>query len=645
MSPLKPDEVEKIHEDLKAAPKKCTSYLLVAILVCILGFVMHGYLFRTGEKLADKGRESEQQSKPGPEIDQHTTGNQSPNIVSGGGDVTVIYEERRPETEELENIVVHPKQVSFTRTRKSGFTSFTVVNEADNTQFNFDVQLVLTNLNNLFEKVSVKAKGKRHDAYDLDVDEQLTIPTDVLILENVPDGAGNNTITMRFTALDPKERRGFQVNYECTNVEIMKEQGALILPLKVALLGELGSIRVEGDRGELLVHVPIDEDRIKHMPDRATMKRWSRQNEFLKSAVEYWYEGNYEKSAIMFEKAFGLGTDTKNLAYDYGRCLFRIGQFKKALLVWDSVPESEEHKYLDLLRGSALYILGRHDDAILYLERAVHTLKPSDPKYWPSKAILILSGRHNSTVEQFFEESQRFCDRIDQQLSDLQEPIGEKAGKNGIDSVRNTPGVASRKEAGFVIMAQLAKTLGRNKRFQDSLKIAYKAAEYLQGKSQSVLDINERVYLQFLGDLTRSLKNVEAENREPKRLNALLESIETDNLELGADTIADMAMLIRSFYGDSKTTRALKKGKFQITYLCRVNADRGLKRVYVDSSSYLLGQKQIDFNGEKEYVFNQTITLNRDLVLDARPYCKLHVENILGNKNTPSSLYPFIFAL
>jgi len=89
-------------------------------------------------------------------------------------------------------------------------------------------------------------------------------------------------------------------------------------------------------------------------------------------------------------------------------------------------------------------------------------------------------------------------------------------------------------------------------------------------------------------------------------------------------------MLIRSFYGDSKSIRQVKKANFKIIYRVKAVSGYGLKSLSIESPNYLLGKKEINIGGNKEYRYDQVITINPEVVLKEKPYFRTTIEDING---------------
>jgi hypothetical protein len=61
---LKPNELEKIHEELKAEPRKKSPYIIGAIILFILAALALGFFTKIGERLAFWGPEPGKPLKP-----------------------------------------------------------------------------------------------------------------------------------------------------------------------------------------------------------------------------------------------------------------------------------------------------------------------------------------------------------------------------------------------------------------------------------------------------------------------------------------------------------------------------------------------------------------------------------------------------
>ena len=471
----------------------------------------------------------------------------------------------------------------------------------------------------------------------------MSFPFDVQYGYNIPNERGENTIKIRIAKLASTESRTFQIAYECNNVQIVKDKGPLVLPLRVVNLAELGSTNIERiGLGKYQIVVPVEKSTADYMPDRETMEKRSEQNKCLKAAVEYAHAKDYSNAAKMFEKAIEVIPESRpKLAFNYGLCLYKDEAFEKALNIWELVPKSELHKYLDVYRGLASWVLGRRADAVTFMEKAIKDIEPTDAEHWRARAILVFARTASSGTDQFTQEADRFCEEIDKAVRFFTEKA-EKPSSGSSDQALGE--VRKRQEAAFYVLMVLAEKFNRRHKFQESLETAYRAAEYLKGKSQLLFYIDEAAYLSFLETLVSALKNVKVKNRELPRLNTLLSQIEQYSVSQGEQKIADMAMLIRGFYVDGETIRPVKKDVFRLTYVAKCNDDTGLKNLYAESSSYLLGNKRIGLKREKKYMFSESMSIGPDVALSEKPYFRIRVEDVDGNTSPWIDIFPFIVA-
>lgn len=541
-------------------------------------------------------------------------------------------------------LVVHPEKITFLRESKRAYSLFTVANNSmHKTFFNVEIEVLLTGIDWLFEKIDIKLNEPPDERFRVKVTDGFTPYMGVSIVSNIPNKNGEYTTRIRIAKLGFGETKTFLVTYRSDNPQITKSKGFLTLPLKLYAVPELAPPSALIKDGKILLMFPVDEGTARHMPNKELMYTRSQHNQYLKKAMEHYYAEEYDQAAAMFGRVFTEKPEHPHIAFNCGFCLYKSAKFEEALEVWMSVPETEEHKNLNFYRGDSLFWLQRYDEAIPYLEDFISILEPNDAAHLAARVRLVNAKTHNSAFQELAKESHKFCDTIDKEIMNLKEQLKKPSVKTVARSIPSV--ITTKQEAAFTIMMTLMERAGQERRLRESLDAGYRGARYLKGKSQELFTVDERAYLRFLKNLTSSLNNLPVELRKHSALSSLLEEIEKHNIRQGEQTIADMAMLIRAFYGDAKGLRSVKKGEYLLTYLCKVNDDKGLKYLYIESPSYLIGTKTVDLGSEKEYLYRECVRISTDVPISEKPFFRVGAENVSGKKSAQVDIYPFIEAI
>lgn len=91
----------------------------------------------------------------------------------------------------------------------------------------------------------------------------------------------------------------------------------------------------------------------------------------------YYTQGMYIKAAQTYENYLELDPDSRVAYNNLGASYLLSGKFEKALNAWEESASSEAESNI----GYALYLLGRYEEAVVYVQRSVDEV-PSDHRRW-----------------------------------------------------------------------------------------------------------------------------------------------------------------------------------------------------------------------------------------------------------------------
>ena len=363
----------------------------------------------------------------------------------------------------------------------------------------------------------------------------------------------------------------------------------------------------------------------------------------FKKARMYMSAGDYKKAANLFEEIYEIKPDYPTLALYYSTCLNRIGEKEEALAVKLSIPPNEKYIFLNSDIAGLLFNLKRYKESVKYFELALNDFKRSDNRYWYSRVFLIIAKNKEMSINHFINDVDEFVEVVDNDLLNLDSFKVKKDTKYEIDNneVRNE--IIGRKLSAFLLLYEVSlKIFHKKNNYNESLNYALRAADYLEGPVFGIANnffdsikrefyyIDKQFYLKFLQNLSLILWHVNNRDYTISKLNSIMERIEKHNNNSMNQEISDFAMLIRSFYGDFKSIRQVKKTNFKIIYSIICESGSGLKSLSIESPNYLLGKKEINIEGDKKYRYEQVININPEVVLKEKPYFRATFEDING---------------
>jgi len=356
------------------------------------------------------------------------------------------------------------------------------------------------------------------------------------------------------------------------------------------------------DRDITINPLPIPKD-IKTPPPLGILEFDSK----YKRARSYLLAGDYNKAAELFKSLYEIKPDYPTLALYYGACLSRIGKKEEALAAYLSIPPNEKYKFINSDIAGILFNLKRYKESVKYFKLALNDYKRSEVLYWDSRAYLILAKNKETSVDQFINDVDEFVEIVDNDLINLDGYKFKKNTKYEIDNdeVRNS--IVGRKLTAFILLYEVSlKIFHKKKDYSKSLNYALRAADHLEcpvyrvehffgsiQKDRQSYRIDKQFYLKFLQNLSLILWHVKNRDYNMSKLNSIMERIECFNNNSKNQEISDFAMLIRSFYGDSKSIRQVKKANFKIIYSMEEVSGGGWKILSIESPNYLLGKKKL----------------------------------------------------
>lgn len=104
---------------------------------------------------------------------------------------------------------------------------------------------------------------------------------------------------------------------------------------------------------------------------KADPRNWSAQN---KLGLAYLAAGATEKSVVCLEKAAKLNPKSAEVQNNYGLVLMRVGRTEEAVTAFEAAIDDLTYRRPSLPLsnlGHALYVLGRHEEAVQVLDQAV----------------------------------------------------------------------------------------------------------------------------------------------------------------------------------------------------------------------------------------------------------------------------------
>ena len=390
--------------------------------------------------------------------------------------------------------------------------------------------------------------------------------------------------------------------------------------------GDQSPVNIAG-RDLIINQLPIPKD-IKNPPPLGKLEFDSN----YKRARSYMLAGNYKKAADLFKPIYEIKPDYPTLALHYGDCLARVGNKEEALAVWLSIPPNEKYIFKNFNTGILLYDLKRYRESVHYFKLAQNDFKRNDCRYWNSRAFFIVAKNEETSLEHLISDVNEFTEVVDNDVRNLINYKVKKDTKYELDKKEALSEILGRNSSAFYLLYIISWDLFCKRNIHsESLDYALSAAEHLNGPVFGCpLTITKQYYLNFLQHLSHLLCYEENKDYNKSKLNLLMEKIEKQNNNKKNQEISDFAMLIRSFHGDSKSIRPVKKANFEITYAMNIRDNSGIKSITIESPKYLLGREEINIDGKKKYHYEQVITINPKVVLIEKPYFRTTVENING---------------
>ena len=348
--------------------------------------------------------------------------------------------------------------------------------------------------------------------------------------------------------------------------------------------------------------------------------------------------GDYNKAADLFKVIYEIKPDYSTLALYYGDALFNIGKIKEALAAFLSIPPNEIYPFKNINIGLCLFRLRRFEESAKYFELAQKDFNKHDCAYWDARAYYIKAKDQSASIQTFINDVNKFTEIVDNDIRNLTNFKVKKDTAYEIDKKEILNEILSRKVGAFLLLYDVSRWFSfEKKNFSESLNYALKAADHLDGPVRGcVLSIKNESYIKFLTYLSGLLCLSDKSDQTYYKINSIMEKIEDLNSGIRYkgytnQDIADYAMLIRSFHGDTKAIRPVKEADFEIIYSADLSFNRGIKFLYIESPSYLLGRKKINIEGKKKYHLEQVININPKVVLNEKPYFRISVEDNYGN--------------
>ena len=330
-----------------------------------------------------------------------------------------------------------------------------------------------------------------------------------------------------------------------------------------------------------------------------------------------------------------------------------VGKKEEALAAFLSIPPTEKYNFINSAIAGILFNLKRYKESVKYFKLALNDYKKSEVLYWDCRAFLIIAKNKDTPIDAFVKDVDEFVEVIDNDIRNLSSYEVKKDTKYEIDKNETRNAILARKYNAFNLLYEVS--LGifhKKKNYSESLNYALRAADHLEGpvfavghsffrnqKEREFYKIDKQFYLKFLQNLSLILWHANDRDYNKSKLNSIMERIEKHNNSEKNQEISDFAMLIRSFYGDSKSIRNIKKANFKIIY--SMMAKNGWKILSIESSNYLLGKKDIDIKDNKKYRYEQVINISPKVVLNEKPYFRVTLEDIKGRK-THFNPHPWI---
>ena len=352
-----------------------------------------------------------------------------------------------------------------------------------------------------------------------------------------------------------------------------------------------------------------------------------------KRAVSFKEAENWGKSAELFSTIYRKKPDYPTLAMYYSICLSKLGKNDEALAAMLSIPNTEHYQFLNFNKGITLYKLKRYSEASKYFKFAMKDYRKNDCRYWDARALLLVSQYLlSNSLTGLIKGTNEFVAVVKNdvlQLNDYQRNVTPNHELN-TDEVQEE--VLSRKNAAFYLLRLTSAEMAQLDRFDEALSFALKAADQLEGPTEgSVLEVDDLQYKNFLAHLSFVLSRSKDRVSFSSTVDCLMFKIECHNRAIRQQVIAELAMLIRAFYGTTKSINGLCYGKFKVTYSVNTNDDGGLKQIHFESPDYLFGKGSIYLNGVKKYVFERSVILSSKVSLNVKPYMHFIAEDISGN--------------
>ncbi len=363
----------------------------------------------------------------------------------------------------------------------------------------------------------------------------------------------------------------------------------------------------------------------------------------------YFSQNNLEKAEEILKQAFNYNPSYNNLAYLYGRTLFRRKKFEEALSIWNNIPISEEHINLSFWVAQSYIAIGKTNKAKENLELFIKKSEGRSEKYyWIARAQILIIEYKNNSLRSFEEKVNKFLLEIDsyQSIRLATRTVLVNTPKRFLDHILDLDKssiicIIQQKNIAFHLLQRIAKSYFKKKDIDNGYTYLIKSLNYT--KTPFLINYFPVTDEMIVGSLivVNSILRAYGENKRKinyKKVEDIL--LEINNKEIKDCIACDISRIILLLNGATLKDKTIYSSGFIFKYECFFTDNVGLDTLEIESSKYFLGNLIVNLFSKKKYEFIKNIKIGRNTQFE-NPHFKITITDTSGNK-TSGYLYPEI---
>lgn len=229
-------------------------------------------------------------------------------------------------------------------------------------------------------------------------------------------------------------------------------------------------------------------------------------NSLYTRALSGHFEKKHNESVTLFREIYDYNPSYPDVAFHLGEDLAQLGKYEEALIVWRSVPSTENHIIINYFKGLSSYLSKKYKPAIKYFDEYIQTTNSDDKYYWIARGFSLYSKNIDTDGDKFLNDVLIFTDITRNEIENILEISTRKGTTFEIDTKTICTKCSSREVVSFYLLRRLAARLNKEGKFDIALKIALKAIDFLPGPFDTgYMSISQCEYADFLKVLSNIL--------------------------------------------------------------------------------------------------------------------------------------------